>query len=70
MVVAEVRETSRKPDEMYGVLERMVPFGRKLGRLVSRINLSAYLAEESGILVMQRSSVESTTSVQGEWSVP
>ena len=45
VVVAEVRETSRKPDEMYGVLERMVPFGRKLGGLVSRMNLAAYHAE-------------------------
>lgn len=26
VVVAEVRETSRKPDEVYGVIERYVPF--------------------------------------------
>jgi N6-adenosine-specific RNA methylase IME4 len=38
VVVAEVRETSRKPDEMYGVLERMVPFGRKLGEWISCAN--------------------------------
>ncbi|ORY35436.1 mRNA methyltransferase [Naematelia encephala] len=30
VVVAEVRETSRKPDEVYGVIERLVPRGRKL----------------------------------------
>ncbi|KAI5452955.1 methyltransferase [Naganishia albida] len=30
VVVAEGRETSRKPDEFYGILERMVPNGRKL----------------------------------------
>ncbi|KAG7553589.1 hypothetical protein FFLO_03021 [Filobasidium floriforme] len=30
VVVSEVRETSRKPDEVYGLLERMVPSGRKL----------------------------------------
>ncbi|EIW67329.1 mRNA methyltransferase [Tremella mesenterica] len=30
VVVAEVRETSRKPDEVYGVLERLAPHGRKL----------------------------------------
>lgn len=31
VVVAEVRETSRKPEEVYGVIERLVPTGRKLG---------------------------------------
>lgn len=31
VVVAEVRETSRKPEEVYGVIERLVPKGRKLG---------------------------------------
>ncbi|WRT68331.1 uncharacterized protein IL334_005307 [Kwoniella shivajii] len=30
VVVAEVRETSRKPDEVYGVIERLAPHGRKL----------------------------------------
>ncbi|WWD19012.1 hypothetical protein CI109_103469 [Kwoniella shandongensis] len=30
VVVAEVRETSRKPDEVYGVIERLAPKGRKL----------------------------------------
>jgi mRNA (2'-O-methyladenosine-N6-)-methyltransferase len=30
VVVAEVRETSRKPDEAYGVIERLAPHGRKL----------------------------------------
>lgn len=30
VVVAEVRETSRKPDEMYGLLERLSPGTRKL----------------------------------------
>ncbi|KAL7423429.1 methyltransferase [Cryptotrichosporon argae] len=30
VVVAEVRETSRKPDEVYGVLERLAGQGRKL----------------------------------------
>ncbi|KGB79459.2 mRNA methyltransferase [Cryptococcus deuterogattii R265] len=30
VVVAEVRETSRKPEEVYGVIERLVPKGRKL----------------------------------------
>lgn len=31
VVVAEVRETSRKPEEVYGVIERLAPKGRKLG---------------------------------------
>lgn len=30
VVVAEVRETSRKPEEVYGVIERLAPKGRKL----------------------------------------
>jgi len=30
VVVSEVRETSRKPDEVYGLIERMCPGGRKI----------------------------------------
>nr|VWO97305.1 Zn(2)-C6 fungal-type domain-containing protein [Ganoderma boninense] len=30
VVVSEVRETSRKPDEVYGMIERMCPGGRKI----------------------------------------
>ena len=30
VIVSEVRETSRKPDEAYGLIERMCPGGRKL----------------------------------------
>ncbi|KAG8903828.1 hypothetical protein FRB99_002679 [Tulasnella sp. 403] len=30
VIVSEVRETSRKPDEVYGMIERMCPGGRKL----------------------------------------
>lgn len=30
VIVSEVRETSRKPDEVYGLIERMCPGGRKL----------------------------------------
>jgi len=30
VVVSEVRETSRKPDEVYGIIERMCPGGRKV----------------------------------------
>jgi mRNA (2'-O-methyladenosine-N6-)-methyltransferase len=30
VIVSEVRETSRKPDEAYGIIERMCPGGRKL----------------------------------------
>jgi mRNA m6A methyltransferase catalytic subunit len=28
--VSEVRETSRKPDEAYGMIERICPGGRKI----------------------------------------
>lgn len=31
VIVAEVRETSRKPDEIYEIIERMCPGGRKIG---------------------------------------
>ena len=30
VIVSEVRETSRKPDEVYRIIERMCPGGRKL----------------------------------------
>ena len=31
VIVSEVRETSRKPDETYGLIERICPGGRKIG---------------------------------------
>lgn len=31
VIVSEVRETSRKPEEVYGLIERMCPGGRKVG---------------------------------------
>jgi mRNA (2'-O-methyladenosine-N6-)-methyltransferase len=34
VIVSEVRETSRKPDEVYSLIERMCPGGRKLGRFL------------------------------------
>ena len=30
VIVSEVRETSRKPDEVYGLIERLCPGGRKV----------------------------------------
>ena len=30
VIVSEVRETSRKPEEVYGMIERMCPGGRKI----------------------------------------
>lgn len=30
MIVSEVRETSRKPDEIYTMIERISPGGRKI----------------------------------------
>lgn len=30
VLVSEVRETSRKPDEIYGIIERLCPGGRKI----------------------------------------
>lgn len=30
VIVSEVRETSRKPDEQYSLIERMCPGGRKI----------------------------------------
>lgn len=37
VIVAEVRETSRKPDEIYGMIERLSPGTRKLGTVVDCI---------------------------------
>jgi mRNA (2'-O-methyladenosine-N6-)-methyltransferase len=36
VIVSEVRETSRKPDELYGIIERMSPKGRYIGILMTR----------------------------------
>ena len=30
VIVSEVRETSRKPDELYGIIDRICPGGRKI----------------------------------------
>ena len=30
VIVSTVRETSRKPDEVYGLIERMYPGGKKI----------------------------------------
>lgn len=40
MVVAEVRETSRKPDEMYSLLERLSPGTRKIEIFARSHNLN------------------------------
>ena len=32
VIASEVRETSRKPEEVYGLIERMCPGGRKVGQ--------------------------------------
>jgi mRNA m6A methyltransferase catalytic subunit len=34
VIVSEVRETSRKPEEVYGLIERMCPGGRKVGKWI------------------------------------
>jgi len=38
VIVSEVRETSKKPDEIYKLIERLSPGGRKLGMYSSSIN--------------------------------
>lgn len=38
-LVSEVRDTSRKPDELYGIIERLVPGGHKLELFGRRHNL-------------------------------
>lgn len=37
VIVSEVRETSRKPEEVYGLIERMCPGGRKVGEYGSAL---------------------------------
>jgi len=39
VVVSEVRETSRKPDEAYGLIERMCPGRRKIEIFGRRHNI-------------------------------
>jgi mRNA (2'-O-methyladenosine-N6-)-methyltransferase len=34
VIVSEVRETSRKPEEAYGLIERVCPGGRKIGKWI------------------------------------
>jgi len=34
VIVSEVRETSRKPDELYDIIDRMIPNGVKIGNLL------------------------------------
>lgn len=46
VIVSEVRETSRKPDEVYGMIERMCPGGRKIGDLQHSWRLSALTEEQ------------------------
>ncbi|KAJ6629237.1 MT-A70-domain-containing protein [Mycena sp. CBHHK59/15] len=41
VIVSEVRETSRKPDEVYGMIERMCPGGRKIEIFGRRHNTRA-----------------------------
>ncbi|KAF8165010.1 MT-A70-domain-containing protein [Crassisporium funariophilum] len=41
VIVSEVRETSRKPDEVYGLIERMCPGGRKVEIFGRRHNTRA-----------------------------
>lgn len=40
VLVAEVRETSRKPDEIYGMIERLSPGTRKMGN--ARVSYPAF----------------------------
>lgn len=48
VIVSEVRETSRKPDEVYGLIERMCPGGRKIGRHAKTI-FNAFYANDMAI---------------------
>lgn len=62
VIVSEVRETSRKPEEVYGMAERMCPGGRKLGMLTQS-------PWPIGSPVFQKSLVESTTRDQGKVAI-
>lgn len=39
VIVSEVQETSRKPTELYEMIERLSPFGRKIGLSLSSLSL-------------------------------
>lgn len=38
VIVAEVRATSHKPDEVYGIIERLSPGTRKIGKIIHKFS--------------------------------
>ena len=52
VIVAEVRETSRKPDELYELIERACPGGRKLGKQ-SRLPHSTFVHDFNGRMAIR-----------------
>ena len=51
MIVSEVRETSRKPDEVYGMIERMCPGGRKIEIFGRKHNTRPGYVDRGSVLV-------------------
>src|SRR5882724_2038790 len=60
VIVSEVRETSRKPEEVYGLIERMCPGGRKVGQYTLQATFYRLNAkpEHSSCFLTQKSSEE------------
>lgn len=54
VIVSEVRETSRKPDEVYGMIERMCPGGRKIGALTLLLHAKLKLRTRSYLEIFGR----------------
>jgi len=62
VIVSEVRETSRKPDEVYGLIERMCPGGRKIGLLPPPAMMDRALTNH---MLLQRSLEGDTMRARG-----
>ena len=62
VIVSEVRETSRKPDEVYGLIERMCPGGRKIGLSPSPATMDRALTNH---MLLQRSLEGDTMRARG-----
>ena len=54
VIVSEVRETSRKPDEVYGMIERMCPGGRKIGEYQIKRDIELQLMQDLSLEIFGR----------------
>jgi hypothetical protein len=71
IIVSEVREKSRKPDEIYGIAERLSPGARKIGMLLGSLILLleflSYLISEFLFLRNIRTNPQSAEWLADRW---